>query len=483
MLPRFSFARLLPRLGFSRLLWFVLLTGALLVFVSDRSEADEGLASWYGPGMEGRKTASGEPYDPDAYTAAHKTLPLGTELVVTYRDRSVPVRVNDRGPYVANRELDLSQAAAREIGLMPSGVGYVEYDIVDLPEFAPSRGPDQQPRLTQGTAELPSLTQEVAQEPEATQAGLDPTRQGLVQQPALPQQGAPLPDLSQAVIQPSDSSQGITQSPDVSPEAPQLPDLPERAGQPPGLPQPTTQQPDLLQGAAQDPWLTQGATLQPGLSQAATQEEPNLSGDVLQQPVPATTAVQKADLSRSLQGAVPQLALAQPVAQQPSFSQGVPQQTTGATYPASDPNYLGGYPAVQNEANGGTYIVQPGDTLSQIAARLGVSVDYLARYNHINDPDVIYDGQPLYFQTLERGLVGIGEDRVTDELTIPNSSETIGANTAIDEEDIVQPAEGVITTVSPLENWKPWALNETILPSDTAIGGERYLLPATGGGG
>lgn len=82
-------------------------------------------ASWYGPGFAGRRTASGEVFDPGALTAAHKTLPFGTRLLVRNPDngRSVWVRVNDRGPYAGGRDLDLSQGAAEAIGL--GGVGQV----------------------------------------------------------------------------------------------------------------------------------------------------------------------------------------------------------------------------------------------------------------------------------------------------------------------------------------------------------------------
>jgi rare lipoprotein A len=111
----------------SRLLWVVLLACVFLALGSGCAEAREGLASWYGPGFKGLPTASGEPYDPQGYTAAHKTLPLGTQLVVNYEGRSVGVTVNDRGPYVAGRELDLSRAAARDLGLTRVGVDYVEY--------------------------------------------------------------------------------------------------------------------------------------------------------------------------------------------------------------------------------------------------------------------------------------------------------------------------------------------------------------------
>jgi rare lipoprotein A len=83
------------------------------------------VASWYGPGFAGRRTASGEVFNPSALTCAHKSLPFGTRLQVRNPDtgRSVWVRVNDRGPYAAGRQLDLSQGAAQAIGL--SGVGQV----------------------------------------------------------------------------------------------------------------------------------------------------------------------------------------------------------------------------------------------------------------------------------------------------------------------------------------------------------------------
>ena len=116
---------MLPRL--SRLLWILLLACAFVAFDGERAEAREGLASWYGPGFKGLPTASGEIYDPSGYTAAHKRLPLGTELMVSYGGRSVQVTVNDRGPYIRGRELDLSRGAAQTLGLKREGVDYVEY--------------------------------------------------------------------------------------------------------------------------------------------------------------------------------------------------------------------------------------------------------------------------------------------------------------------------------------------------------------------
>jgi rare lipoprotein A len=118
-------------LKLSRLLWAVLLACVFLVLGGGCAEAKVGLASWYGPGFEGLPTASGEPYDPYGYTVAHKTMPLGTDLVVKYGGRSVQVTVNDRGPYVGSRELDLSQGAAEAIGLTQAGVDYVKYRYAD----------------------------------------------------------------------------------------------------------------------------------------------------------------------------------------------------------------------------------------------------------------------------------------------------------------------------------------------------------------
>lgn len=117
----------MPR--FLQILCIVLFSGAFLAFGVDRAEAETALASWYGPGFAGQPTASGDVYDPSGYTAAHKTLPLGTQLIVSYRGNSVPVTVNDRGPYVGGRELDLSQGAAEAIGLTQAGVDYVDYYV------------------------------------------------------------------------------------------------------------------------------------------------------------------------------------------------------------------------------------------------------------------------------------------------------------------------------------------------------------------
>jgi rare lipoprotein A len=85
-------------------------------------------ASYYGPGFSGRRTASGERFNPNGMTAASKTLPIGSVVQVTNPEngRSVNVRINDRGPYVRGRGLDLSKGAARRIGLTQKGVARVQ---------------------------------------------------------------------------------------------------------------------------------------------------------------------------------------------------------------------------------------------------------------------------------------------------------------------------------------------------------------------
>jgi len=94
---------------------------------SPRAWLEEGLASYYGPGFEGRPTASGEKFNPQALTAAHRTLPFGSCLRVVDMEsgRSVEVRVNDRGPFVQGRVVDVSLAAAKKLGLVEKGLARV----------------------------------------------------------------------------------------------------------------------------------------------------------------------------------------------------------------------------------------------------------------------------------------------------------------------------------------------------------------------
>lgn len=107
-----------------------------LVETSAISYIDKGYmtASWYGPRFHGRKTANGEIYDQTAFTAAHKGLKFGTLLKITNpkNDQFVIVRVNDRGPYIGGRQLDLSKAAAQQLGMMKRGVIKVKVDQLSL---------------------------------------------------------------------------------------------------------------------------------------------------------------------------------------------------------------------------------------------------------------------------------------------------------------------------------------------------------------
>ena len=92
-----------------------------------------GLASWYGRKFHGRKTASGERYNMNAFSAAHRTLPFGTKLKITCTStgKSVIVKVNDRGPFHGNRVLDLSYGAAKALGTVGKGVSKVKYEILN----------------------------------------------------------------------------------------------------------------------------------------------------------------------------------------------------------------------------------------------------------------------------------------------------------------------------------------------------------------
>jgi rare lipoprotein A len=92
------------------------------------------VASWYGPRFHGRKTANGEIFDQEAFTAAHKKMKFGTLLKLTnpVNEKSIIVRINDRGPYIPGRELDLSRAAAEELGMLEKGVTKLDIEQITL---------------------------------------------------------------------------------------------------------------------------------------------------------------------------------------------------------------------------------------------------------------------------------------------------------------------------------------------------------------
>ena len=103
-------------------------------------ETKEVKASWYGEYFHGRKTANGEIYDMNGFTAAHKTYPLGTVLFITNpkNGKSLKVRINDRGPFWNDREIDLSMGAAEFLGTKRAGVAKVQYRVVSVPSVAKS---------------------------------------------------------------------------------------------------------------------------------------------------------------------------------------------------------------------------------------------------------------------------------------------------------------------------------------------------------
>ena len=102
-------------------LLFVTILSLIYFTVTDAIASSRVVASWYdcarpGECSKSKQTASGEKFNPNAYTAAHKSLPFGTKVLVTHKGRSVVVRINDRGPYIKGRHIDLSRAAIRKIG-------------------------------------------------------------------------------------------------------------------------------------------------------------------------------------------------------------------------------------------------------------------------------------------------------------------------------------------------------------------------------
>lgn len=113
---------------------FVLLF--ILALTRHLSYDQVGIASWYGPGFQGKRTSSGEIYDMNAMTAAHKTLPFNTivKVVDLETGRSVIVRINDRGPFVPGRIIDLSYAAAQELGIVQKGTALVGLKVLKWPQ-------------------------------------------------------------------------------------------------------------------------------------------------------------------------------------------------------------------------------------------------------------------------------------------------------------------------------------------------------------
>lgn len=111
----------------SALALFTLLAGCASHDIDPRGYDETGTASFYGSRHHGKRTASGEPFDQHGLTAAHRTLPFGTRVMVTNlkNDRSVVVRINDRGPHTRGRLIDVSRAAAQQLEMIRSGTARV----------------------------------------------------------------------------------------------------------------------------------------------------------------------------------------------------------------------------------------------------------------------------------------------------------------------------------------------------------------------
>jgi len=114
---------------YKMVVFFFLLMVPLIAF----AEPEVGVASYYADSLQGNLTSSEEPYDKDALTAAHRTLPFGTRIVVSNLDngKSAVVIINDRGPYSQDRLIDVSGAAARQLGLIESGIAKVKIEVLE----------------------------------------------------------------------------------------------------------------------------------------------------------------------------------------------------------------------------------------------------------------------------------------------------------------------------------------------------------------
>lgn len=216
--------RMLARRVFVLSLTVVALLVVLASFAGP-SRAEQLVASWYGvgDGFAGLTTANGETFDPYAYTAAHKTLPFDTKLEVTYGGESVVVRINDRGPYIEGRDLDLSYAAARDIGLVAAGSAPVEVEYVDpatpvgpAQTTSASPAPEPDPEPAPEPASAPELAPEPAPEPEPEAAPEPALESAQAPEPASAEE-SPLQALQEPEAgsqAPPEGSVGLAQYPD-----------------------------------------------------------------------------------------------------------------------------------------------------------------------------------------------------------------------------------------------------------------------------
>lgn len=471
--------------------WVVLLACGLLALGADRADAEEVLASWYGPGYYGLPTASGEPYDASGYTASHETLPFGTQLKVSYGGRTVLVTVNDRGDFPGERELDLSQAAAQELGLTGAGVDYVEVsypsggtrndtvpsagypsyvensadtevaDQTALPighaeanqangSVAPTTGSPDYPGggvVAPGTT--PNEAGVVVSAPQNTQDGSPPSgllpdtttqstglgttspygayEQGFVAQPDAVGTGTYPPvqpyavdtdfigrqegfRLDAYVPDPLFSSSGVTVGTGVdvgqrSAADIQALDIPETLKQK-LIPYAGLKGLDAVNFLANRPlrlteeeaYALDRAVAQDIFGDVATLYDADATGDsFLELPLEARTAI--GDLAYqygpNLEQRLPDL--------WGDVTQGRWDEATqtlrdfGDRYPTRRDAEADLLEQAIQRGDLAAYLVQPGDTLSGVASRRGMSTEYLAVRNGVIDPDVIYGGQALFY--------------------------------------------------------------------------------------
>jgi len=188
-------------------------------------ESLHGMASWYGEEFAGRTTANGEIFDPALLTAAHRTFPFGTilEIMNPKTRQSVWVRVNDRGPYIANRVIDLSYAAAQKIGLIEPGIGEVEIKLVKM-----GSGEREPPAPLEVTiAEAPKTIPERVPATDAPAVEFPiPAKPQPAPAPApAPQQQAPAPVVVDRVIVEEQRGDVITRK-QVAPDGKTIEDMP-----------------------------------------------------------------------------------------------------------------------------------------------------------------------------------------------------------------------------------------------------------------
>lgn len=197
-----------------------LLSILVLVVMQRVAQAEPVLTSYYGTELAGNPTASGEPFDPYGLTCAHPYLPFGTVLTATLNGRSVTVRVNDRGPYVPGRGLDLSLGAAQAIGLTEAGPAVVEVEPGGAaPEAKPQDTPSEITEPSGAESASPTQTSSSAGQPEAGEEYSSPPADILVPP------GKPIVDSIDESFWPRSRKAGLSYKTASGPDEPLVPEL------------------------------------------------------------------------------------------------------------------------------------------------------------------------------------------------------------------------------------------------------------------